>query len=81
MKIIDVKLVDRFRVFLRFDDGASGIVDLGHFAGRGVFQAWEQAGVFEHVSISPVGALHPDCRQVRSAPNLTLIAPSKTEWC
>ena len=57
MKITDAKVVDRFRVFLRFDDGASGIVDLSRFAGRGVFQAWEQEGVFEQASISPAGAL------------------------
>jgi hypothetical protein len=30
---------------------------LGKFAGRGVFRAWEQAGVFEKVSVSPEGAL------------------------
>ena len=41
MKITDAKLVDCFRIFLRVDDGASGIVDLGHFAGRGVFCVWE----------------------------------------
>lgn len=57
MKITDAKAVDRFHVFLRFDDGAAGTVDLGHFAGRGVFRAWEQEGVFEKLSISAAGAL------------------------
>jgi Protein of unknown function (DUF2442) len=57
MKITEAKAVDRFRVSLRFDDGASGIVDLSHLAGRGVFRAWQQEGVFEQLSISPVGAL------------------------
>ena len=57
MKITEAKPVDRFRVSLRFDDGASGIVDLGHLAGLGVFRAWQQEGVFEQLSISPVGAL------------------------
>jgi hypothetical protein len=57
MKIIDAKPVDRFHVFLRFDDGACGTVDLSRFAGRGVFRAWEQEGAFEQVSVSPVGAL------------------------
>ena len=57
MKITDAKPVDRFQVFLRFNDGVSGIVDLSHFAGRGVFRAWEQEGVFEQLSISPAGAL------------------------
>ena len=57
MKITDAKPVDRFHVFLRFDNGASGTVDLNHFAGRGVFRAWQQEGVFEQLSISPAGAL------------------------
>ncbi|MDZ4288576.1 MAG: DUF2442 domain-containing protein [Prosthecobacter sp.] len=57
MKITEAKPVDHFRVFLRFDDGASGTVDLNHLAGRGVFRAWQQEGVFEQISISPAGAL------------------------
>ena len=57
MKITDAKPVDRFHVFLRFENGASGIVDLSHLAGRGVFRAWLQDDVFEQLSISPVGAL------------------------
>ena len=57
MKITDAKPVDRFQVFLRFDDGRSGIVDLSHFAGRGVFRAWEKEGVFAQLAISPAGAL------------------------
>ncbi len=57
MKITEAKPVDHFHVFLRFDNGESGIVDLSHFAGRGVFSAWLQDGVFEQLSISPAGAL------------------------
>jgi hypothetical protein len=57
MKITDAKPVGRFQVFLRFDNGASGTVDLSHFAGQGVFRAWQQDGVFEQLSISPAGAL------------------------
>ena len=57
MKIIHAKPVDHFRVSLRFDDGVSGMVDLGHLAGRGVFRAWLQEGAFEQLSISPEGAL------------------------
>ena len=57
MKITDAKPLVRFRVSVRFDDGASGTVDLSHLAGRGVFRAWLQEGVFEQLSISPIGAL------------------------
>jgi hypothetical protein len=57
MKITEARPVSRFQVFLRFDNGASGTVDLSHIAGRGVFGAWTREGVFEQLSISPVGAL------------------------
>jgi hypothetical protein len=57
MKITDAKVAGRFQVSLRFDDGTSGTLDLGHLAGRGVFSAWLQDGVFERLSISPEGAL------------------------
>ena len=57
MKITEAKPVDRFHVFLRFDNGASGVVDLSRFAGRGVFSAWLDEGVFEQLSISAAGAL------------------------
>jgi len=57
MKITEAKAVDRFRVSLCFDDGASGVVDLSHLAGRGVFRAWQQEGLFEQLSISGAGAL------------------------
>ncbi len=57
MKITGAKAIDHFRELLRFDDGTSGTVDLSHLAGRGVFGAWLQEGIFEQLSVSPVGAL------------------------
>ncbi len=57
MKITEAKPLDCFRVSLRFDDGVSGTVDLSHLAGHGVFRAWLQEGVFEQLSITPIGAL------------------------
>ena len=57
MRITEAKPIERFRVSLRFDDGTSGTVDLSHLAGRGVFSAWLQDGVFEQLLIGPIGAL------------------------
>ena len=42
-----------YRIWLEYSDGSSGIVDLSHFAGRGVFVAWEDRTLFESVYISP----------------------------
>lgn len=57
MKITEAQPLDHFRLQLRFDDGASGIADLSHLAGRGVFDSWRKPGVFEQVSITQAGAL------------------------
>ena len=57
MRITEAKPAGRFQVLLRFDDGTSGTVDLGHLAGRGVFSAWLREGEFERLSVSAEGAL------------------------
>ena len=57
MKITEAKPVTNYQVFLRFDDGTSGTVDLSRFAGQGIFRAWKIPGVFEQLSISRAGAL------------------------
>ena len=61
MKITEVKPLEKYKLFLRFDDGVSGVVDLSDIAGRGVFEAWKRDGVFEQVRITKLGALEwPD---------------------
>jgi hypothetical protein len=40
-------------IFVEFDDGEAGEVDLSHLAGRGVFAAWEDRTFFEKVRINP----------------------------
>jgi hypothetical protein len=57
MRITEANVVDRFHVFVRFNDDVSGVVDLGHLAGRGVFRAWDQQDVFEQLSVNSEGAL------------------------
>ncbi len=57
MKITAAKPLENYKLFLRFDDGVSGTVDLGDIAGRGVFGAWKRDGMFEQVRITELGAL------------------------
>ena len=45
------------RVFLQYDDGTAGEVDLSHLAGRGVFQAWKTPGYFQKVHITLHGSI------------------------
>ena len=58
MKLIEISPKDGYRLFLRYDDGASGEVDLSSYAGRGVFAAWLIPGVFEQAILAEAG--HPE---------------------
>jgi len=57
MEIIDAKTQAGFRVFLKFNDGTSGVVDLSSFAGKGVFAKWFESSVFDTMQINASGAL------------------------
>jgi len=56
-RVSDVKPLGGYRLWLRFEDGTQGEVDLADLAGRGVFAAWQEPGVFQAVRIGQVGEL------------------------
>jgi len=56
-KIAEVKALQGYRLWLRYEDGVEGEVDLSDIAGRGVFAAWNERGFFESVRIDKSGAL------------------------
>jgi hypothetical protein len=56
-RIVNVDVLDGFRLGLAFDDGVQGNVDLSHLAGRGVFRIWDDRSVFESVQIGSAGEL------------------------
>jgi hypothetical protein len=56
-KVVEVKPLKDFRLWLRFCDGVTGEVDLSDLAGEGVFAAWNQPGEFARVTIGTRGEL------------------------
>ena len=44
-------------LWVRYNDGVEGEIDLASLAGRGVFKAWDEPGAFESVSITPYRAI------------------------
>ena len=46
-----------WRIWLRYSDGVAGEVDLSHFAGRGVFAAWNDRACFEAVRVTADGGI------------------------
>lgn len=56
MNLVEITPKEDYRLLLRYDDGIQGIVDLSHYAGRGVFSAWLKPGVFEQVRLTERGS-------------------------
>ena len=54
---IEAAARDDFRIWVRFEDGTEGEVDLADLAGRGVFAAWEDRAFFRGVHVGPVGSV------------------------
>lgn len=52
-RIIEVKPLQDYRVWLRFSDGVEGTVDLSDLVGNGVFSAWNDVDFFNSVYIDP----------------------------
>jgi hypothetical protein len=50
-RVIAVKPLPGYRLWLRFTDGAEGEVDLSSFIGKGVFGAWNDPAEFAKVSV------------------------------
>jgi hypothetical protein len=56
-KPVEVKALTQYRIWLRYDDGVEGEVDLSDLAGRGVFSVWSDPAVFRAVRLGPHGAI------------------------
>jgi hypothetical protein len=50
-KIVKARPLDGYKVWLKFEDGTAGEVDLSHLAGKGVFAIWNNIENFKKVSI------------------------------
>lgn len=53
-KIVACKARPHYRVWIRFDDGLEGEVDVSDLVGKGIFEAWESVEFFNKVRIDPV---------------------------
>lgn len=54
---VQVRALKGFRLWLRYDDGTEGEVDLSEFAGRGVFRPWDDYRTFEDVRLGDHGRI------------------------
>ncbi len=42
-----------YKLFVEYEDGVSGIIDLQKWKGRGVFEAWNDEENFKHFKLTP----------------------------
>ena len=50
-KILETRPLDDYKIWLKFEDGIAGEVDLSHLVGKGVFTLWNNYENFKKVSI------------------------------
>lgn len=50
-KIIKCKPCDNYNIWIEFDDGLQGKVDLSKLVGKGVFSAWNSLEFFNSVHV------------------------------
>lgn len=50
-RIVEVKPLKNYGVWIKFSDGIEGTVDLSELVGRGVFSVWEDVNFFNSVFI------------------------------
>lgn len=54
---VEVAARPHYRLWLRYDDGIEGEIDLSTLVGQGVFAAWRDEAVFDAVSLGPHGEI------------------------
>ena len=54
---VEVRPLPEYRIWIEYDDGESGEIDLSHLAGKGVFKAWDDPDHFGRVHIDQYGAI------------------------
>lgn len=54
---VDVKALEGYSIWIKFDDDVEGEIDLSDLAGRGVFEAWEDRAFFEKVEVPDYDAI------------------------
>lgn len=57
MRVVEVKALDGYKLWLRYADGVEGVIDLSGYVGKGVFAAWEDPQAFARVHIGSGGEL------------------------
>jgi hypothetical protein len=53
-RIVKAEARENYRLWVQFDDGSEGEIDLSDLVGKGVFERWKDPGEFANVFVDPV---------------------------
>lgn len=56
-KVSGVRALPNHTIWVRYEDGIEGVVDLSSYSGRGVFTPWSDPSFFANVHVSPHGSI------------------------
>ena len=56
-KVINVKPLDVYKIYLEYNDETRGTIDLSHLKQKGVFAWWDEADNFSKVYVDNSGAI------------------------
>ncbi len=59
-KPIELKVLSKYKLWLRYDDGVQGEVDLSNLLDKGVFGRWRDSKFFELAHIADHGGIEWD---------------------
>jgi hypothetical protein len=51
IKILSVKALEKYKLFIQFNEGSEGVLDLEELSGKGVFKSWDEDDNFSKVFI------------------------------
>lgn len=72
---MEVRSLPGHTIWIRYEDGAEGKVDLSDLAGKGVFELWDEPGIFEQVHLGAGGAIAWS-EEVELCPNAVYLRPT-----
>jgi len=52
IKVTSTKALEKYKIFIEFNDGTEGLYDLSDVAGKGVFKIWDEDENFGKVFIN-----------------------------
>ena len=52
MKPVKIKALEKYKIWVTFDDGVSGEADISDVAGKGIFKFWDKNNNFQKVYIN-----------------------------